>query len=532
MAELLSGVVLYQLAEPGCQVVSNIGAAAAEMRSGLYLAGTPEVGLINTICIEMSHHYGLRTMGSGVGPDAKHCDLQAGSEGTLTGLACALAGSEAILAIGLLDGAQMVSLAKAVLDDDTCGAIRRYVREDPIDASTALFEDIRDIGIGGHFLGAKSTRRFSRSGELWQPKTFRRQPFETYAGSTLVKEAQARAEELIAADLKTPVTDDVACGRRRGDRSLPGDQGLTGDGRTGRAAARQRRRPPSGSPVLDGRLSSAMFQIEVVERRAGRSGELVLRRGPGGLRDRLRRLLSDQRRERGLQSGHDRRGATSPAPERSLDVLIGGLGLGYALDEALSLRSGPESVIGGGVRAGRSCDWFERYRRRARASRASATRARGSWSTTLHDLLAVITGRLRPGGARHRQRSRVAGARRERASLRRRRPAAPRPRRCALRRRRLLVARPLCRLRAPVRRSSPASLPVVAHDVVDGRRFAYTMYVCPAERERGGDSVAARLHERPQLRYTRREPADGAASHARTAHGRDRRSTTASDCHA
>ena len=209
MAELLSGIVLYQLAEPGCQLVSNIGAAAAEMRSGLYLAGAPEVGLINAICIEMSHHYGLRTMGSGIGPDAKHCDLQAGAEGMMTGLACALAGSEAILAIGLLDGAQMVSLAKAVLDDDTCGAIRRFVREDPIDASTALFEDIRDVGIGGHFLGAKSTRRFSRGGELWQPKVFRRQPFETYVGSTLVKEAQARAEELIAADTKTPVSDDA-----------------------------------------------------------------------------------------------------------------------------------------------------------------------------------------------------------------------------------------------------------------------------------------------------------------------------------
>ena len=148
-------------------------------------------------------------MGSGVTSDAKHCDLQSGAEGMMTGLMCALAGAECILAFGLLDGAQMVSLAKAVLDDDTVGAIRRLVREDPVDASTALFEDIRDVGIGGHYLAAKSTRRFYRAGELWQPKTYRRAPFETYAGSTLVREAQARAEEIIAADLKTPVADDV-----------------------------------------------------------------------------------------------------------------------------------------------------------------------------------------------------------------------------------------------------------------------------------------------------------------------------------
>jgi trimethylamine--corrinoid protein Co-methyltransferase len=47
MAEALSAVVLFQLASPGCSLVAGIGSAAAEMRSGLYLCGTPEVALIN-----------------------------------------------------------------------------------------------------------------------------------------------------------------------------------------------------------------------------------------------------------------------------------------------------------------------------------------------------------------------------------------------------------------------------------------------------------------------------------------------------
>ena len=37
MAELLSAVVLFQLAVPGCAMVSAVGSAVAEMRSGLYL---------------------------------------------------------------------------------------------------------------------------------------------------------------------------------------------------------------------------------------------------------------------------------------------------------------------------------------------------------------------------------------------------------------------------------------------------------------------------------------------------------------
>ena len=39
MAELLSAVVLFQLAAPGCAMVSGVGSAVADMRSGLYLGG-------------------------------------------------------------------------------------------------------------------------------------------------------------------------------------------------------------------------------------------------------------------------------------------------------------------------------------------------------------------------------------------------------------------------------------------------------------------------------------------------------------
>jgi trimethylamine--corrinoid protein Co-methyltransferase len=210
MAELLSAVVLFQLAAPGCAMVSAVGSAVAEMRSGLYLSGAPEDALINVMCIEMSKHYGLLSQGSGVSCDAKACNLQAGVEGMMTGLACAMAGCDVLLAFGLMDSAQTASLAKAVLDADTVNAIERFLRDDPVDASRALVDDIAAVGIGGHYLGAKSTRQFYRAGELWQPQLWQRQPFEQYAGTSLVREAAARAEELIATNDVPPLPDDVA----------------------------------------------------------------------------------------------------------------------------------------------------------------------------------------------------------------------------------------------------------------------------------------------------------------------------------
>ncbi len=219
MAELLSAVVLFQLAAPGCGMVSAVGSAVAEMRSGLYLSGAPEDALINVICIEMSKRYGLLTQGSAVSCDAKACNHQAGVEGALTGLATALAGADVMLAFGLLDSAQTASLAKTVLDADTVNAIERFLREEPVDEARALVDDIVEVGIGGHFLARRSTRQFTRAGELWQPNLWQRGPYEQYVGTPLVKEAWDRAHELVEQNDVPPLPDDL---RRHCDELIAG----------------------------------------------------------------------------------------------------------------------------------------------------------------------------------------------------------------------------------------------------------------------------------------------------------------------
>lgn len=204
MAELLSAVVLYQLAAPGCPVIAGVGSAVADMRSGGYLAAAPEIGLINLICLAMSQRYGLPTQATGISPDAKWSDFQAGSEGGMTGLVAALAGADSLIAAGSLDAVQSSSLAKLVLDNDQLGAIRRYLREDPIDETTALMDDIQEVGVGGHFLGRRSTRMFSRS-EVWQPRIFQRGTFEEVGGRSLVEAAAERARELLESHVVPPL---------------------------------------------------------------------------------------------------------------------------------------------------------------------------------------------------------------------------------------------------------------------------------------------------------------------------------------
>ena len=206
MAELLSGIVLYQLANPGCATISGVGAGVADMRSGGYIAAGPEIGLINMICVEMSKFYGLLTQATGMSSDAKAANFQCGSEGGMTALVAALIGSDSLIAAGGLDGVQQSSLAKIVLDCDQIGALRRYMRDDAIDEAHALIDDIKAIGIGGHFLGRKSTRQFGRT-EVWRPAVFQRGTFEEFKDTSLVSQAVDRAHELLAGFEPTPLPD-------------------------------------------------------------------------------------------------------------------------------------------------------------------------------------------------------------------------------------------------------------------------------------------------------------------------------------
>ena len=210
MAELLSAIVLFQLAEPGCALISGVGSAVADMRGGGYIAAGPEIGLINLTCLEMSKYYGLLTQATGISADAKAPNFQAGSEGGMTGLCAALAGADSLIATGSFDGVQTESLAKAVLDNDQLGALRRYVRESPVDESTALMDDILEVGIGGHFLGRKSTRLNART-EIWRPEVFQRGSFEEHQapGRSLLEEAVARAHHLLATHEVAPLSEDA-----------------------------------------------------------------------------------------------------------------------------------------------------------------------------------------------------------------------------------------------------------------------------------------------------------------------------------
>jgi trimethylamine--corrinoid protein Co-methyltransferase len=209
MAELLSGLVLFQLAHPGSQVVVEPMPGATDMRSGQYLGGAPEVSLANLACVELCRSLGLPTIGSGSTTDASGVDYQAGAESMLLWASVALAGADGLIASSFFNSSRVLSPAKVVLDADALGMLHRLLGGVVVDEQAALLDDIARVGPGGHFLGCNSTRAGARAGELFEPHLFRRRRLADVVDSALVSDAAERAREILTHHYVEPLPDEV-----------------------------------------------------------------------------------------------------------------------------------------------------------------------------------------------------------------------------------------------------------------------------------------------------------------------------------
>ena len=209
LAEILAAVTIFQLAAPGCALMVVAIGGSTHLRTGGYLCGAPEVALMDMACLSMIRRYGLPSMSGGMSTDAKAANFQAGSEGALLAVPSVLCGADMLTGAGLVDSDMAVSTAKAVLDCDTIGSVKRLLElPRAVDAASTLIDDIAAVGPGGQFLARRSSRENSRRGEIWRAAVFQREGLAEYAGRTLVDDALERARVLLAGHVPVPIPED------------------------------------------------------------------------------------------------------------------------------------------------------------------------------------------------------------------------------------------------------------------------------------------------------------------------------------
>jgi trimethylamine---corrinoid protein Co-methyltransferase len=200
-AEQLSGIVLTQLVRPGTPVLAGYIPGVADMRSGSYLGGTVEFGMMQAAAAQMAHFYRVPIYCSGGMTDAKIPDAQAGYEKMATFLLAAMGGANYIHhAIGMIHNMSAASLEQAVIDDEMVGMAFRVLRGIEVSDETLAAEAIGRVGPGGHHLMDPLTLAFMRS-EHFQPRVADRQnraSWEAEGRRDTRARASARVAQLLA----------------------------------------------------------------------------------------------------------------------------------------------------------------------------------------------------------------------------------------------------------------------------------------------------------------------------------------------
>ena len=157
-AEILAGVALTQLTNPGAPVIVGGTSAILDMRTGCLAMGSPEVVRITAATIQMAKFYDLPARAGCSNTDAHLPDAQAGFESALTLMTAIRNGTNFVLhAAGILGSYSSMSFEKFIIDEELCRMVIETLKPIKIDEESIDTNFIKEVGIGGDYLSQIKT---------------------------------------------------------------------------------------------------------------------------------------------------------------------------------------------------------------------------------------------------------------------------------------------------------------------------------------------------------------------------------------
>lgn len=212
-AEILAGIVVNQVLEPGRPCFFNLGFShVMDMRSGFAVTGGAENCILAATGAALARWFGLPSV-SWMCTDSLHVDGQNALEKSLAAATHTAAGVSIIWGVGQVESEKTISPVQAVIDDEIAAAARRFTAGFPVDDASLAVEEVRREGIAGSFLGSEHTLAHFR-GTVLEPRHLVRAQRGTDAART---DMLTRAESFVREILSRPP---ASCVSKEEDREL------------------------------------------------------------------------------------------------------------------------------------------------------------------------------------------------------------------------------------------------------------------------------------------------------------------------
>jgi len=197
--EVLSGIVVAQLLNPGTPLLCYNGGGQFDMSSLTALLGTPEVTLIIIAGSQLARRYHLPTHACIPTSDSHALDEQLGMENALQAIAGILGGSDLMVNAGMFATGETAAFEQLLLDNELFKLVRRMAQGISVDLQHLCLDSFRRAGPMGNYLEDPSTLGFLRSGEWSTSPILTREKYANWKakGSKSVVEKAADLAEIL-----------------------------------------------------------------------------------------------------------------------------------------------------------------------------------------------------------------------------------------------------------------------------------------------------------------------------------------------
>ncbi|RME87938.1 MAG: hypothetical protein D6770_08135 [Anaerolineae bacterium] len=160
-AEVVSAMVLMQLAHPGTPVFHSIITSLMNPRTGGYIGDAPLP--TSLIAVQLAHAWNVPSLGGGsFSSDAEEIGWQSAFEAGFGSAQIPLAGGEICGYMGLTGSSMILYPEQIILDSEIARYVHEVYRKFEFEDLDATLEVIKTVGPRGHFLRQKHTREHIR----------------------------------------------------------------------------------------------------------------------------------------------------------------------------------------------------------------------------------------------------------------------------------------------------------------------------------------------------------------------------------
>ncbi len=201
-AEVLAGIVLTQLVNPGAPVLYGTASSNLDMRTGAPAIGSPESAICIAACAQLARRYNLPCRGGGALTDSPVPDAQSNYERMFTLVTSVLCGVNYLMhGAGILESYLTMSYEQLILDLDQIAMVRSLVKGIDVSDDTLALNTIHEVGPGGMFLDADHTFEHYREA-FFNPRIGIRKSFEQWGaegGNDALARARYQCESMLEA---------------------------------------------------------------------------------------------------------------------------------------------------------------------------------------------------------------------------------------------------------------------------------------------------------------------------------------------